>query len=461
MGGGLIAGGAATLLVWAGVAVYGAYRLAESRTTMRPGPAIGVVQPDVVYANNIADGFDPDLLRQQLQGLSEQSAREPLAPSLIVWPEAIGPDASLNQEFLEAPYEEARAAAWLGFNSLAQVPPAQRSLLRPRWEEDLTALRKGETDFRRWVADLKVPVLLGAVAMVPRANDAGECWSRFNAALLYTPEAGQAPRKQYKIGLFPLQEAVPWPGTRAHRWLRDWLAQRGTMTPRHWLTPGRERLIFELPDRHGGAGAPPLRYVISFCSESLRPETTASFVTRRDGAKPVDLLINLGNEGGFQRNREQPFHFSLLPFRAVEARVAVAQSVNTGISGFVKPTGEIYGVVTNGRGQYWTGRGAPELPLIANLVRLRRERADEIARDPALARRVNADIARIEALRRAVGIVGQSTQTVYTDSRVTLYSRSGDWFAKLLLALWAAGAVAGTVPGLIRALAQRWRARVR
>ena len=39
-----------------------------------------------------------------------------------------------------------------------------------------------------------------------------------------------------------------------------------------------------------------------------------------------------------------------------------------------------------------------------------------------------------------LGIVGQSTQPVYFDSRATLYSRSADLFAKILLALWLAGA---------------------
>jgi apolipoprotein N-acyltransferase len=54
-------------------------------------------------------------------------------------------------------------------------------------------------------------------------------------------------------------------------------------------------------------------------------------------------------------------HASVPPFRAVEARVGIARSCNTSISGFVKPTGEMYGEVVNARGQSWTGMGAPEL----------------------------------------------------------------------------------------------------
>ena len=178
------------------------------------------------------------------------------------------------------------------------------------------------------------------------------------------------------------------------------------------------------------------------CSESLFPDSTASFLRQADGAKPVDLLINIGNEGGFQRNRELPFHFALLAFRAVEARVGVAQSANAGLSGFVKPTGEIYGLITNRLGEHWTGKGAPELPLIAHLVQWRTEHAQEISRSPELARQLRAAIARIEGIRKEVGIAGQSTQPVYLDSRCTFYSRHRDLVPPVLLVLLAVG-VAG------------------
>jgi hypothetical protein len=185
-----------------------------------------------------------------------------------------------------------------------------------------------------------------------------------------------------------------------------------------------------------------VRYAISFCSESLFPQSTASFLTSPDGSKPVNLLVIQANEGGFQRNRELPMHFALLPFRAVEARVGVAQSANTGISGFVKPTGEVYGLVTNRHGQAWVNRGAPELPLIAALVAWRNDHADEIPRSPELTRKVEDAIAQIESIRKEVAVVGQSTQPVFLDSRCSLYSRIHDLFAQGCLALLALGLLA-------------------
>ncbi len=141
----------------------------------------------------------------------------------------------------------------------------------------------------------------------------------------------------------------------------------------------------------------------------------------------------MSNDGIFQRNRAQVWHAAMSSFRAVEARAGIARSSNTGICGFVKPTGEMYGEVVNARGESWTGLGASELPRIAALVKFRREHATEIASDPVVAKKVQDEIAAIEALRREAGVTGQSTQPVYIDSRRTLYSRIGNVLAWALV----------------------------
>ena len=161
---------------------------------------------------------------------------------------------------------------------------------------------------------------------------------------------------------------------------------------------------------------------------------------------------NMSNDGIFQRNRAQVWHAAMSSFRAVEARAGIARSSNTGISGFVKPTGEMYGEVVNARGQSWTGMGAPELPRIAALVKFRRDHAAELATDPALAAHVTSEIAAIEELRRAAGVSGQSTQPVYVDSRRTLYSRIGDIFPWALVVFTAAGLLALAIQTVQRAL---------
>jgi hypothetical protein len=192
------------------------------------------------------------------------------------------------------------------------------------------------------------------------------------------------------------------------------------------FTPGEQRQIFELPA--STATSTPLHYTISMCVELCYAESCGTFLQNAHGGKAADFFVNMSNDGIFQR--------------AVEARAGIARSSNTGISGFVKPTGEMYGEVVNARGQSWTGLGAPELPRIAALVKFRSDHAAELATNPALAAHVTSEIAAIEELRRAARVTGQSTQRLYVDSRHTLYSRIGDIFSWALVIFTAAGFLA-------------------
>ena len=487
----LIVAGASTVAVWVGVAGYGAYRLAEAPRAMRPGPVVSVVQPDVVYGSGIAEGFDPGLLLKQLQELSEIAARQTPPPSLIVWPEAIGATLDNNPELTSSPFQERRAAALLECGEVDGLSPEERAGLEAGWRNAIATRQQQAEDLAAWVAKLGVPVLLGSRCWLPQAGDAGnDPWVVYNSAVLVRPDDGPTVR-QSKRRLFPLFEWLPWPGTPAHRRLRAWLADHVGI-PRHYsLTPGQTREIFSLPlianqgprsrTNHlaaplsaaptlaeAGNHAPPTRCAIALCSETLFPQEyppprgagqadglqteqrspTAESSILGSGtrtpppSKSVDLLLCLSNPGGFQRNWELPFQFSLLVFRAVEERIAVVQSANTGISGFVKPTGEVFGLVTNAAGQAWTGQGAPELPAIAELVAQRNEQAPNPS--PEQAELLRQAIQRIEQLRERVGVVGQSTQSAPTDTRHTLYSQTHDVFAQALLAMLLIG-LAGAV----------------
>ena len=98
--------------------------------------------------------------------------------------------------------------------------------------------------------------------------------------------------------------------------------------------------------------------------------------------KQVDFLLNISNDGWFGRGVQQPQHLAICVMRAVENRVGIARSVNTGISGFVDPSGRLHDLVTSGSGY-------------------------------------------------AVG-------NVWTDTRFSFYSRYGDWFAWTCAVLWLA-----------------------
>ena len=117
------------------------------------------------------------------------------------------------------------------------------------------------------------------------------------------------------------------------------------------------------------------------------PYVSRRFVSGGAGQKQVDFLLNISNDGWFGRGVQQPQHLAICAFRAVENRVGIVRSVNTGVSAFIQPNGHIHDQVTGNPGGQWPG------------------------------------------------ISGYSVARVGVDSRYTLYSRYGDWFAWLCVAI--------------------------
>lgn len=408
---------------WALVACYGVYRLSESQQTMRPGPVIGVVQPDIPMTGGLEHGFDRELFLKEMLTWSDQSAASGPVPQCIVWPETMPVVPPLNTEWLRA----------------EGVPEARRF-------ESMTF----EQALREWTTRSGVPLLVGSQAVLPRPDKPNE-WLVYNSAIRFDPGAGQHAERQDKQRLFPISESIPWPGTPLHGWLERLIASRSSIPSLGWYTRGTQRAVFELRPATGANA--PFHYAISMCVELCYAEDCGAFLQNARGGKAADFFVNMSNDGIFQRNRAAVLHASMSSYRAVEARVGIARSSNTGISGFVKPTGEMYGEVVNSRGQSWTGLGAPELPRIAALVKYRREHQDELDTNPVVAQHIAEEIKAIEELRRAAGVSGQSTQRVYVDSRRTFYSRTGDWFAWTLVAFTSFGLAAQFI-ATIRRLAQ-------
>ncbi len=75
---------------------------------------------------------------------------------------------------------------------------------------------------------------------------------------------------------------------------------------------------------------------VLICFEILFPNIASGFVN--NGA---DLLTAITNDAWFGRTSAPMQHFSMAVFRAVENRRSVARAANTGISGFIDPTGKI------------------------------------------------------------------------------------------------------------------------
>ncbi|CAN5650251.1 apolipoprotein N-acyltransferase [soil metagenome] len=94
-----------------------------------------------------------------------------------------------------------------------------------------------------------------------------------------------------------------------------------------------------------GRGVDPVPFALPFgtvgvliCYESIFPQLSRSY--RRDG---VSLLVNVTNDAWFGRSTAPYQHFAHLPLRAIENRLPIARSANTGISAYIDPLGRVHG----------------------------------------------------------------------------------------------------------------------
>ncbi len=131
----------------------------------------------------------------------------------------------------------------------------------------------------------------------------------------------------FKMQLVPVSEQIPW--QEKYQWLRD-IDVGGSH-----FTRGQEYKIFELP--FGDGLSDTASFAVSICYESLFPDIVRRF--RNEGA---ELLLNITNDGWFKNSPGAWQNLQFNVFRAIENRIFVARSANTGISGFFDPAGRLY-----------------------------------------------------------------------------------------------------------------------
>jgi len=386
------------VVAWAGTVGYGVYRLGEDART--PGPVVASVQTCVPQEvknlikmqqvqteedyrrmlQEIADA-EHEMLDTQVrltgQALAEARARD-LKPDLVVWPETMVPGI-VNEAFLT--YDP---------DVLAAYPSLAR-----RQEESRTYWRRIQATAREAAA----PILFGCHSNDLERDAAGRM--RFvanrNAALmvgpdtpLYTSDGAYA-----KAHLVPFGEYVPfkqsWP------WLYNLLRSFTPYEYDYSLTPGGH----DQPPFVIGYDGHDARFQVAICYEDamayriremVEPVRNAECGMRNerrngngqpatgstDGAAPfsrdaqrsagssagadqptrkaVDFLVNISNDGWFNGSWELDQHLNLCVFRAVENRVPIVRSVNTGISAIIQSTGHITQVVEkDGRRRSITG----------------------------------------------------------------------------------------------------------
>ncbi|MDD5130066.1 MAG: apolipoprotein N-acyltransferase [Candidatus Omnitrophica bacterium] len=148
----------------------------------------------------------------------------------------------------------------------------------------------------------------------------------FNSALLINGKG--IPVATYsKLHLVPFGEYIP---------LKNIFPFLETIAPIGDIQPGREYTIFNQPANFG----------VLICFEDLFPELSREFVKR--GAR---FLVNITNDAWYKESSAAYQHCAASVFRSVENRVYLARAANTGISGFIDPSGKISATVRDALGK--------------------------------------------------------------------------------------------------------------
>jgi apolipoprotein N-acyltransferase len=278
------AGGRAALRVVAAgalavlVAAYGQYRMRTTR--LEPLARIAIVQPNIPQDEKL-ERTDPEIFISRTAALTRRNYAA-TDPQLMVWPETALPD-------------------YLDRHS--------------NWADSIVTLARVEG----------VPLVFGVLdyrirGTLPSASSGLEPqYDYFNAAMR-ADSAGRVDRASayHKGYLVPIVERVPFLNP---AWFGNLKYFGGFGRGEH-----PEPFAFAF----GKAG-------VLICYESIFPQLSRRY--RRHGAK---VLLNITNDAWFGRSAAPYQHHAHMILRAIENRVGVVRSANTGISGYIDPLGVVH-----------------------------------------------------------------------------------------------------------------------
>jgi len=162
---------------------------------------------------------------------------------------------------------------------------------------------------------LDTHLLFGSILL--KGTELGES-SFTNSAVLLSPQ-GDVASVYDKMHLVPYGEYVPF---------RSLIPFAKRLTAGIGdFSSGKEPLVMETPFAKIGN---------LICYEIIFPGLVRSFVE-----KGANVLVTITNDAWFGRTSAPYQHFAMAVFRAVENRVPVIRSANTGISGFIDSKGRI------------------------------------------------------------------------------------------------------------------------
>lgn len=253
----------------------------------------GIVQPNV----DPFEKWDPDFQQAAFKMLMDANRElEPAKPQLVVWPETATP-----------------------------------FYLRARFSK-LSAIKK-------WVDSAGIALLTGTPDY--QYPDGSEEYRTYNAAFFFKPKQFDF-EVHYKLTLVPGAEGMPYRKylpilSKINIWGGDYSAgSRYTVFRfepllfKGTFEQGKWRRISEKPVRKS------IGISTAICFESVFHEVVRNFV--KAGA---DVLTIITNDGWFGFTGGPYQHQQIAVLRAIENRVSIIRSANTGISCYILPTGKI------------------------------------------------------------------------------------------------------------------------
>ena len=349
--------------------VYGAVRLSQS--DFQAGPRVSLIQGNFTTSLK----HDPDAkdeIYAQHRALMGETI--PQQPDVVVWPETMYP--------------------YPMFQVSPNVEDVDLESIAPGMPVSMWRSSQSQKVLERTAGEVNSALVIGIDTLVARR----EGYDHFNSAAFVTPERGLADRYD-KIHRVPFGEYIP---------LRDTLPFLHKLTPfgdSFGIAAGTNVHVFE----HKNWRMLPL-----ICFEDTVPHLVRHMAATGSQKAPVDILVNLTNDGWFHGSSELDQHLITAQFRCIENRMPMVRAVNTGISAFIDGNGAVRDPETI-------------VDLDALLKQERPER--KTIRDPQTGKFYKQWSAAF-------------VSTVPLDPRSSLYQRTGDWFAMLCLSIGIAAGLA-------------------
>ncbi len=193
--------------------------------------------------------------------------------------------------------------------------------------------RNNFSDLRKFIEEIERESLIGGIIRKKEGF--------YNSALLFDKK-GILREYYHKIRLVPFGEYVP---------ARKALEFISVVNSIGDISRGNRITKFLYQDK---------KFSVLICFEDIFPEHVIKF------ARKSDFLINITNDAWFYGEPEASQHLGIMTMRAIENRISIIRSSNTGISGWVSFRGKVNKLKTFDKEVFFAGAESFDVPLNKN-----------------------------------------------------------------------------------------------